>query len=173
VTQLQQVNPLKLDFSLPAQYRSAVKNGMTVHFTVTGLQDTFTASVKAVDPGAEAGTRTLRARAVIPNPKKTLAPGQFARVSVPLESSADAILIPAQAVIPTTREKKVALVRGGKVEMRTVVLGTRTEERVEIIQGLQAGDTILMTGLMQAKPGAEVKVTKVHGAGVNSASRKG
>lgn len=161
VTQLQQVNPLKLDFSLPAQYRSALHTGIDVRFTVTGLQDTFTASVKAVDPGAEAGTRTLRARATIPNPEKTLAPGQFARVFIPLESSSDAILVPSLAVVPTTREKKVALVRGGKVEMRTVVLGTRTEEQVEIIQGLQAGDTILTTGLMQAKPGAEVKVMKV------------
>ena len=163
VTRVQQVNPLKLDFSLPAQYRSALKNGMPVSFTVTGLQDTFTASVKAIDPGAESSTRTLRARAVIPNPNRSLAPGQFARVSVPLQSSADAILVPAQAVIPTTREKKVALVRNGKVEMRTVVLGARTEDRVEIIQGLQAGDTILTTGLMQAKPGAEVKVNKVNG----------
>lgn len=170
VTQLQQVNPLKLDFSLPAQYRSALRTGIDVRFTVTGLQDTFTAAIKAVDPGAEADTRTLRARAVIPNPDRTLAPGQFARVFVPLESNADAILVPSQAVIPTTREKKVALVRGGRVEMRTVVLGTRTDERVEIIQGLQAGDTILTTGLMQAKPGAEVKVTKVNGGSANAGS---
>jgi membrane fusion protein (multidrug efflux system) len=161
VAQLQQVNPLKLDFTLPTQYRNAVRSGVNVQFTVTGMQDTFSATIKAVDPGADMGTRALRARALFPNPDRKLSPGQFARVSVPLQSSSDAILIPSQAVIPTTREKKVALVKGGKVEMRTVVLGTRTEDEVEVVQGLAQGDTILVTGLMQAKQGAEVQVTKV------------
>jgi len=165
VTRLQQVVPLKLDFSLPAQYRSAVGTGTTVRFTVTGLQDTFSAQVRAVDPGADAATRTLVARGVVNAARGAgLAPGQAARVLVPLESSTNAILVPSQAVIPTTREKKVALVRGGKVEMRTVTLGTRTGESVEVLQGLQGGDTILTTGLMQAKQGAAVQVTKMRGS---------
>lgn len=165
VAQLQQVNPLKLDFTLPTQYRNAVRSGVNVRFTVTGAQDTFSATIKAVDPGAELSTRALRARALFTNSDRQLSPGQFARVFVPLQSSPEAILMPSQAVIPTTREKKVALVKDGRVEMRTVVLGTRTEDEVEVVQGLGAGDTILLTGLMQAKQGAEVRVIKVRNAG--------
>ncbi len=161
IAQLQQVNPLKLDFTLPARYGSQLRMGMEVLFVVSGSLDTLKAKVRAVDPGADIQTRTVRARAVVPNSDRGLSPGQFARVFVPLAAAESAILIPSQAVVPTTREKKVARVKGGKVEMTTVTLGARTESAVEITAGLEAGDTILLTGLMQAKSGAPVQVVKV------------
>jgi membrane fusion protein (multidrug efflux system) len=71
--------------------------------------------------------------------------------------------VPAQAVIPTTRDKKVAVVRNGKALLVQVELGARTEEKVEVTSGLVPGDTVIITGMMQVKPGMDVKITKVRG----------
>jgi membrane fusion protein (multidrug efflux system) len=87
--------------------------------------------------------------------------GSFANVSIPFQSDNNAILIPSQAVIPTTKDKKVAVVKNGKADMVVVKLGTRTSDKVQILQGLQNGDTVVITGLMQVKPGMDVKITKL------------
>lgn len=161
---LQQVNPLKMDFAVPEQYNANLQTGKTVFFKVAGVQDNKSGKISTVDPGADLTTRTIRVRAVVPNPDRQLISGSFAEVKIPFESSNNALLIPTQAVIPTTREKKVALVKNGKAEMVTVKLGTRLEDKVEILEGLKSGDTILTTGLMQVKPGMDVTITKLNGS---------
>ena len=161
VATLQQINPLKMDFSIPDQYRSFIRLGSSVQFSVDGIQDTLSGSVSAVEPGADAMTRTIRIRAVVPNGKGQLTSGAFAHVIIPFTSSANAILIPSQCIIPTTRDKKVAVVRDGKAALVTVLIGNRTADKVEVTQGVQSGDTILVTALMQVKPGMDIKVKRV------------
>ncbi|MBS1778392.1 MAG: efflux RND transporter periplasmic adaptor subunit [Bacteroidetes bacterium] len=161
ITTLQQTHILKMDFSVPEQYVKALFVNKEVFFSVTGSLDTLSGKVTALDPGADATTRTVRVRAAVDNTPGKLVAGAFADVIIPLQSQNNAILIPSQAVIPTTRDKKVALSKNGKVAMVTVKLGQRTNDKVEVLSGIQAGDTILTTGLMQAKPGMDVKVKKV------------
>lgn len=163
ITIIQQVHPLKLDFPVPEQYKGIVKNGDEVRFTVTGNSDTMTGKIAAIQPAADATTRTITMRALVQNPERKLIPGAFANVYLQLNRNNNAITIPSQSIIPTTRDKKVAVVRNGKAEMVTVVTGERMVEQVEILQGLQAGDTVLITGIMQVKPGMKVKVTKIKG----------
>lgn len=161
ITTLQQTRNLKIDFTIPDNYRNAVKTGAGVLFSINGIRDTLSGTIIAIDPGADAVTRAIRVRATVPNADGRLVAGSFARVLVPLESSDDAILIPSQSVIPTTKDKLVAVVRNGKAELTKVVLGTRTSSKVEILSGLQKGDTILTTGIMQVKDGMDVRITKV------------
>jgi membrane fusion protein (multidrug efflux system) len=165
VASLQQINPLKMDFTIPDQYRSYLERGMTVNFAVDGRLDTLSGRISAIEPGADASTRTIRARALVQNPGNKLVAGAFAHVTIPFQSSTDAILIPSQSVIPTTREKKVAVLRQGKAKMAVVTLGNRTANSVQVLDGLQAGDTILTTGLMQVKDGMDITVTKVSTGG--------
>lgn len=161
IATLQQTNTLKMDFTIPDRYSKNLNPGKEVMFSVAGVRDTLTGKITAVDPGADQVTRTIRVRATVSNPGNKLVAGSFARVLVPLESDSDAILIPSQSVIPTTKDKLVAVVRSGKVDMATVQLGARTADKVEVLNGLQPGDTILTTGLMQAKKGMGVKITEV------------
>lgn len=161
VASLQQVNPLKMDFSIPDQYRDQLRLGSQVQFSVTGRLDTLKGSISAIEPGADPVTRTIRVRAIVPNAKKELTGGSFAHVVIPFSVNNNAILIPSQCIIPTTRDKKVAITRNGKASLVTVLLGNRTADKVEITQGLQPGDTVLTTALMQVKPGVDVKVKKV------------
>jgi membrane fusion protein, multidrug efflux system len=161
VATLQQVNPLKIDFSIPDQYRQALTIGKNVFFTSDQSTQPLTGKISAIEPGAEINTRAIRVRATVANNGGQLSPGSFVHIQIPFESSNDAILIPSQAIIPTTREKKVAIVRNGKADLVTVHLGTRTEDKVQVVEGLVAGDTVITTGIMQVKPGMDVKITRV------------
>jgi len=161
VATLQQVGQLKMDFNIPDQYRSQLRLGQEVFFSVDGRLDTLSGRISAIEPGADMQSRTVRARAIVPNGKGQLVAGSFAHVVIPFETNNSAILIPSQAIIPTTRDKKVALVRSGKAQLVVVKTAARTSDKVEITQGLQQGDTVLLTGLMQVKPNMEIKVRKL------------
>jgi membrane fusion protein (multidrug efflux system) len=163
ITMIQQVNPLKLDFPVPEQYNGAIHTGDKIHFTVTGLSDTLEGSITALQPAADATTRTITMRALVPNEGRKLIPGAFANVFITLAKNTNAITIPSQCIIPTTRDKKVAVLRKGKAELVTVSTGMRLVSEVEILQGLQPGDTVITTGIMQVKTGMDVKITKIKG----------
>lgn len=158
VASLQQTTPLKMDFAIPDQYRNQLSLGQAIRFTVDGNLDTMQGKIAAIEPGADAMTHTVRTRAMIPNTDGKLTAGSFAHITIPFGTSGQSILIPSQAIIPTTRDKKVAVSRGGKVKMLTVVTGDRTADRVQILSGLQAGDTVLTTALMQVKEGTDINV---------------
>jgi membrane fusion protein (multidrug efflux system) len=158
ITTLQQLQTLKMDFNIPEQYRGEMVNGKKLAFTVSGNQDTFQAVIAATDPSANTTTRTIRVRATVNNSNNKLGPGAFTHIVIPFLEKNNALLIPSQSVIPTNRNKVVAVIRGGKAEMVPVLVGTRTNDKVEIVSGLHNGDTILTTGIMQVKPGMEVNV---------------
>lgn len=161
ISTIQQVHPLKMDFMIPDQYRRSIHNGKEVFFAIKGSLDTFSGTINAIDPGADPNTRTVRIRAIVPNKDGKLVAGSFATVIIPMDMSNNAILIPSQAIIPTTKDKQVALLQNGKAKLVTVITGDRTEDRVEILGGLKPGDTIVTTGLMQIKNGMPVKITRL------------
>ena len=161
VASLQQVHQLKMDFSIPDQFRDALTVGKQVFFKVDGNSEPLTGKISAIEPGASVNTRAINVRATVANPGGRLSPGSFAHVQIPFESNNTAILIPSQAVIPTSRNKQVAIVRNGKADIVPGELGTRTESMTEILGGLVVGDTVITTGLMQVKPGMDVTILKV------------
>lgn len=158
VTTVQDLKSFRLEFAVPENQAAFVSRGLKVHFTVAGREDSLSATVFAVDPGVDPGTRLLRVRARTAPPKDKggiLRPGAYARVELPLQES-NALWVPAQAVVGSARGAQVWRIRGGKAELVVFKAGTRTPESVEAVQGLSAGDTILISGLMQVKPGAPV-----------------
>ncbi|MCF8450493.1 MAG: efflux RND transporter periplasmic adaptor subunit [Taibaiella sp.] len=159
IATLQQVSTLKLDFTVPDQYRDEVSTGKRVSFTINGKLDTFAGVISAIEPTADAVSHTVKVRAIVKNDGNKLMSGSFAHVVIPFGSNTSALLIPSQAIIPTGRDKKVAVIKDGKARMTTVVVGTRTNDMAEILQGLTAGDTIIITGIMQVKNDMDVKVS--------------
>ena len=85
----------------------------------------------------------------------------FASVDVGLSDKNNVIKIPSQAIIAQARDKKVVVYKGGKAEFKTVVTGIRDASNVEIIEGLTVGDTILITGILTAKPDSKIELTSV------------
>jgi membrane fusion protein, multidrug efflux system len=90
-----------------------------------------------------------------------LIPGSFAKINVVLATKGTAIQIPTEAVIPEANGQKVFVVKNGKAMPQKVKLGLRTEQNVEVLDGISAGDTLITIGIMQVKPEGEVEVKEV------------
>lgn len=156
ISNIRQTAKLKLDFSLPEQYGSHIKSGQQVKFVLQNSLDSFTAQVIAIQSASDIKTRTLDVRAIILDKSSLFIPGSFAKVLINLNYKEKGITIPSQCIIPTSKESRVARVKNGVAEIVSVKTGLRKEETVEIISGLEVGDTILTTAIMQVKQGMAV-----------------
>ncbi|WPQ63885.1 efflux RND transporter periplasmic adaptor subunit [Chitinophaga sancti] len=161
ITTLQQIDPLKVDFTVPEKYRNAIKQGDAVDFKVAGDAHSYKGQIYAIDPKIDLATRTIKLRAIVPNPGQLL-PGAFANVQIALRNMPDALMIPSQAVIPGTRNKKVIVADQGKAKFVVVETDLRDADKVQIISGLSKGDTVITSGMLQLKPGMVLKYNKIN-----------
>ena len=152
---------LKLDFNVPETYASQIANGMSVTFFVDGDTTGYRASVYATEQSVDEGTLNLRVRARVDKSNNRLVPGASARVSLGLGAKDNALMAPTQAVIPQARFKNVIVSRNGKAEFVQVKTGIRRAADIEIVTGLQAGDTIVTTGIQFIRPGDVLKFSSV------------
>lgn len=157
IARLQQTSSLKLDFSIPEKYGPSVKNGNPVTFTIDGIRQAFQGTVYATEPSVDEATRNLRIRARVSNNSSKLRPGTFAKVTLAIQNERG-LVVPTQAVVPQTRGKQVVLIKNGKAIFQDVTTGIRTANAIQILSGVQAGDTVATTGLLFLKPDGPVKV---------------
>ncbi len=102
---------------------------------------------------------SIEARAVIPNPNRTLLPGQFVRVQLPKIEVPYAITVPQRAIIQSGRQAVVYIVDNQDiVQVREVTLGVRVGNEQLIEQGLASGDRVIIEGLSMLQPGTQVNV---------------
>jgi len=159
MARLQNFNSIKVDFSIPEKYSASVKTGDELEFKISGSNRLFQAKVYAIEPKINPGTRTLQIRAICNSSYKELIPGAFANVELNLKQIADAILIPTVSIVPELKGQKVFLYKNGIVNAQNVEIGIREETRVQIISGLQKGDTVITSGILQVKPKSKVKIS--------------
>lgn len=162
ITTLRQVETLKLEFSVPEKYAKEIRTGTVINFRVDGGRDNHLAKVIATESGVDQATRTLRVRALVSEKHPELVPGVFARVTVQLGNNAEALMVPTQAVIPQARTKQVVLYKQDSVHFIDVETGARDSAFVQILTGLNPGDTVVTTGLMAIRPGSKVKIGKLN-----------
>lgn len=158
---ISQTDHLKLDFTIPEKYIGQIKVGQPVSFTTEGSKKTFTAKVMATESNVMENTRSLQVRAIINGADPSLLAGAFAKVKLSFDPDPTAILIPTQAILPQARGKKVIVYRSGKAIFADVETGKRDSARVQITKGLEAGDTIVVTGLLSVRPEATIKIGKI------------
>ncbi len=161
IATINQTSTLKIDFAVPEKYTSRVRMGQTVNFTVEGNAKNYTAKVAATESNVAVANRSLTVRAVVNGKTDDLIPGTFAKVKMIFEPIPDAIFIPTQAVVPTAKGKRVVLYNNGKARFNDVETGTRDSSRIEILKGLNVGDTVVVTGLMAIKPDAGLKISRI------------
>jgi membrane fusion protein (multidrug efflux system) len=159
---IRQLSPMKLEFSFPGKYISSVKKGTRLNFTVQGTDQSFDAVVMATEEGIDASTRNLQAKALVSGKTNGLVPGMFANVSLILNENPRALMIPTQTIIPEAQKKKVIVSRAGKASFEVVTTGVRKSTDIEIVSGIQAGDTVVTTGVQFIKPGSVLKFAKVN-----------
>ncbi|HNQ61779.1 MAG TPA: efflux RND transporter periplasmic adaptor subunit [Bacteroidia bacterium] len=159
IVSLQDISPIKLEFSVPEKYLSMISVSQEVSFTLQSSNTTFTAGIYAKEPKVDPETRSLIMRAKAANPDGKLSPGSFASVNVPLRTIPDALMIPSQAIIPELKGYKLFVLRNGLAKPGKVEIGIRNDSTVQITSGIQPGDTVLIDGIMQLRPDMPVKVT--------------
>lgn len=162
IASLQEVDPIKIDFSIPERYLTRVAINDRILFSVQGVDSTFTGEVYAIEPRIDTQTRTLQIRALSTNPENLLFPGAFATITLVMEEIENALMVPAIAVIPELNAQKLFVLRDGRVEEARVQTGIRTSEKVQVVAGVERGDLVLTTGLLQVRPGMEVEISELH-----------
>ena len=161
ITTLQDIDPIKIDFSVPERYAAQVEVGTKVSFHVQGIEETMIAEVYAKEPSINTETRTLQVRARSENTDGKLLPGAFADLELTLSTIDDALMVPTISLVPELEGQKAFVVKNGKVEPHSVQTGLRNDTRIQILDGVQPGDTVLTTGLLQVRPGMPVKVVNL------------
>lgn len=158
---LQNIETVKLDFAVPEKYAALITPGRAITFAVAGGAQRHEAEIYAIEPRINEQTRTLLVRARAPNPGARLRPGAFAEIELPLLPQPDALLVPPVAVVPGLTEKNLYVVREGLAVRRPVKLGVRTATQVQILAGLEAGETVITSGIQSLRSGLPVEVSQL------------
>lgn len=155
---LVQLDPLKLDFSLPETQLDRVHEGQTVQVTLDAYPgEIFEGTVYAIAPQIDQATRTVMLRAQLANHENRLRPGQFARVALETSRKENALMILEQALWPQGEQQFVYVVKDGKAELKPIKIGQRTAGLVEVTEGLTPGETVITAGQIKIGPGMPVQ----------------
>ncbi len=158
VAKLTKISPLKVEFSVNESQANEIKAGTSLAFKVDNDLNTYHASVYAIESQLDEETFSLKARALYPNTDEKIKPGQSATVEIELSKIEQAIVIPAISAIAEMGRDIAYIYDNGKAKRVTITKGLRTASSVQIIEGLNAGDTLLVSGVMQLRDGMPVKI---------------
>ena len=161
IASLQNIDPIKIDFSVPEKYAASISTGDQINFKIVGSEKTYTGKVYAVEPRINSLTRTLNIRAVCSNSDGRLLPGAFANVELVLKDIKDALMVPTEALIPILKGQKLDIYKNGRVIQKEVATGIRTDSTVQITEGLAPYDTVITSGILQLRPGSPVSISKI------------
>ena len=166
---------MRLEASVPAEQLALIRVGVPVVFTVSGYPGReFVGHIVRVNPTADPTTRQVRIYVSIPNAGRALVGGLFAtgRMS---SATKTGLVVPASAVDVRGTSPSVMRVKGGKAEKVQIQVGItdRTSETIEVLSGIQAGDTLLLGAAQGITPGTPVKVSISSAPAAASSTRGG
>jgi membrane fusion protein, multidrug efflux system len=160
IATIQQIERIKVDFTIPEEYSDLIKTGRKVQVEVDDANPhRESATIIAAEPQVNTSTRNLKVRAMLD--RATGNPGAFVKVFVSSGKDAKALLIPTNAIIQDDVHKQVIVVKQGKADFRTIETGVRETNAVEVTKGLNVGDSVVVTGVLFARPKSQLKVRSV------------
>lgn len=169
VANLQQLQPIYADFSLPQQHANTIRPGREVVFSLeTGAGSEFTGTVTAVEPRVEEGSRNFRVRATLDNTSGLLRPGMFGRIRVDLPGRERFITLPQTAVsynpygdvvfILTPRGEKLQGQPSYTASRRFVTTGRTRGDQVAVLKGVSTGELVVVSGQHKLREGARALI---------------
>lgn len=161
IMSLIQIDPLFCTFSVTEKDMGVLKTGQDVVFTVDAYPNReFTGKVNIIYPNVDEHSRMLKVEALIPNRSQELKPGLFARVKVYTGVKKEAVLIPITSILYEGTKARVYLNEKNKARERYLKLGRKYGEEMEILDGLQTGEQLVVVGQNTLTDGVNVRVVK-------------
>ncbi|MBK8815748.1 MAG: efflux RND transporter periplasmic adaptor subunit [Methylococcaceae bacterium] len=165
IVQLQQIQPIYADFSLPEQQLAATSVNQPITLIVQAYPgQTFNGRISAINTGIDEATRSIKLRATLDNGNQLLRPGMFADVRLELKDNKSVLTVPDTAISYNPYGDSVFLIESAKqgytVKLRQVVAGETREGRVEIVKGLDENDQVVSAGQVKLRNGMAVSLDK-------------
>ena len=154
---IEDLSLVKVEFYIPQRYIQQIQNGQLVRVVVEPLSEIYEGTIYLIDPRVDPETRSAVVRAKVNNPNEVLRPGMFCTVTIIIEKKEQGLMVPEQAVVSRGEKHFLYLAEEGKAVMRQVRLGLFSEEKVEILSGLNPGEQVIVAGLQKLAPGVPVK----------------
>ncbi|MCB0344177.1 MAG: efflux RND transporter periplasmic adaptor subunit [Bdellovibrionales bacterium] len=162
LTSVVNLQTVKAEFGVPGRFLGQLKVGEKVRVKVEAYPDKiFTGEIYFVSPRIDTTTRTVLVKARMSNDENLLIHGMLASIDVGLQERENALVIPETAVIQRKDKQSVFAVGSGDIaELKEVKTGIRLKGEVEIIEGLQAGDLVVVEGTQKIGPGSPLRYAK-------------
>ena len=166
LTSLVDLDPMKVEVSVPERYLSQVVLGQSMEFSVAAFpKDHFKGEIYFISPQLDSATRTALVKARVPNPDRKLKGGMFANLVLTLQLRDSAIVVPEPALVSNGDAVTVFVVDDkGMAQVRPVKVGLRLAGKAELLSGVQAGDRVVVEGVQKLFPGASVKLAPAEAA---------
>jgi len=162
IVPLQDLDPIYVDFSLPQSMFDAVHTGYQIRAEVDTFPNTpFEGFVQAIDPELDPVNRTFRVRGELDNSELKLRPGMFVSVEVIQPATLDVVPVPITAVYYQSFGNSIFVIQPGNpatVEQRNVTLGKTKGDFIAILEGLEADEEVVSTGVFKLRNGGSVAV---------------
>ena len=157
ITTLDDLSRIKLDFSIPENFLGRLRAGLPVFARSAAYPNrVFEGRVSVVDTRVDPITRAVRVNALFDNLDEALKPGMFVTVELALERRENALLIDEEALVPEGARQYVFVVRDNRAVRTEIKLGNRQQGTVEIVEGLKAGDQVIVRGTSRVRPNQPV-----------------
>jgi RND family efflux transporter MFP subunit len=144
IVTLVRMHPLRLRLAVPERVAAGVRVGQLVNVRVEGDTTVYRGQVARLSPAISEEDRTLLVEAEVPNEHGRLRPGAFAEAEIVTEEGARAVFVPASAIVTFAGIEKVLTVQDGQSVEKRVQTGRRIGDRVEIVEGLQAEELVVV-----------------------------
>lgn len=161
IAKLTKVNPLKVEFNVPERYANQLQEGSNLTFTLEGDLKEHKAKVYALDSRVDDETRTFKVRAHYDNSYGKVVPGRYVNITLTTQQYTQTIAVPSEAILSEMGVDKVFLYKNGVAEPNVIKKGIRTADKVQVISGLNIGDTVIVSGTMQIRTGQKVTLDEV------------
>ncbi len=162
IATLQSINPIKVDLSVPQKYFSLIKEAKIIFVKVAATDRLYSGKIYAVEPRIDQNTRTVQVRAYVPNERGELTPGAYVEINIVLEELNNAVMVPTDVIVPDIQGETVFVYKDGKAVQQNVKTGIRTETEIQITSGLNFGDTLITSGIIQLKSDIPVKLNSIN-----------
>ena len=161
IVTLLRTNPIKLQAQVPESATPLIHPGMSVSLEVDAFPERrFTGRVVAINPAIDPASRSATVEAEIENGDNALRSGMFALVRILRGQAQRIVLVPRAAVLrdQSTQSYRVFVIQGDTAHLRVVQLGEEEGDMVQILSGVNDGETVATSNLQQLYEGARVKL---------------